>query len=96
MPLEKLGVPDNVIGLIRSCHEGAKARVSINGNLLEEKVEGLTQGCTLAPTLFNLYACLVMERWKAWVIDLNGVGTAMLNKLDGKLFRRSSRGAQGV
>ena len=63
--LEKIGVPDNMIKLICSFHEGMKAQVSINGELLEEKIDvqnGLRQGCTLAPTLFNLYACLVMER----------------------------------
>ena len=64
--LEKLGVPGRVITLVRSFHEGMKARISISGKLLEEEIEadnGLRQGCTLAPTLFNLYASLVEERW---------------------------------
>ena len=61
--LQKLGVPDDVIELIRSFHEGMKARVCIDGELLEEEISvdnGLRQGCTLAPTLFNLYACVVV------------------------------------
>ncbi len=62
--LEKLGVPGDVVKLVQSFHEGMKARVSINGELLEEEIEvenGLRQGCT--PTLFNLYACLVYLPW---------------------------------
>ena len=27
---------------------------------------GLRQGCTLTPTLFNLYACAVQETW--WLL----------------------------
>ena len=97
--LEKLGVPDSMIRLVQSFHEGMKAQVSINGELLEEKIEvenGLRQGCTLAPTLFNLYASLVMERWTERVAGLEGVGTGMLCKFDGKLFRRSTKDSQQV
>ena len=63
--LDKLGVPAPAIGTIRSFHEDMQARVQISGELLEEiPVEnGLQQGCTLAPTLFNLYACLMVEQW---------------------------------
>ena len=95
--LEKLGVPDSMIRLVHSFHEGMKAQISINGELLEEKIEvenGLRQGCTLAPTLFNLYACLVMERWTERVAGLEGVGTGMLCKFD--LFRRSTKDSQQV
>ena len=99
LALERLDVPASVVELVKSFHVDMKARLSINGQLMEEEVEvenGLRQGCTLAPTLFSLYACLVMERWTAQVRDLEGVGTSMLCKLDGKLFRRSTRGSQQV
>ena len=94
--LEKLGVPDSVVNLVKSFHDGMKAQLSINGELVEEKIDvdnGLRQGCTMAPTLFNLYACLMMERWTARVEDLEGAGTCLLYKYDGKLFRRSTRDA---
>ena len=40
------------------------ARICIDGEPLEEEISvdnGLRQGCTMAPSLFNLYACLVVE-----------------------------------
>ena len=97
--LQKLGVPDDVIELIRSFHEGMKARVCIDGEPLEEEISvdnGLRQGCTLAPTLFNLYACVVVEQWAKRVKHLEGVGICLKYKLDEKLFRRSTRDAQQV
>ena len=72
--LEKLVVPDLVIDIIRSFHEGMMARVCMNGELLAEdiKVEnGLRQGCTMASVLFNLYTCLVFERRSSNVADLD-------------------------
>ena len=62
--LQKLGVPKTIIDIIQSLHEGMKARVWVEGELLEEidVDNGLRQGCTLAPVLFNIYACLVVER----------------------------------
>ena len=46
----------------------------------------------MAPTLFNLYACLMVERWAAQVEDIVGAGTCLLYKYDGKLFWASTRG----
>jgi len=60
-----LGVPEVLVDIIRSFHDDMEARVSLNHLLLEEINEknGLCQGYTMAPTLFNLYACAVVERW---------------------------------
>ena len=61
--LWKLGVPDDLITLIKSFHQDIKARLRVDGNLLEEieVANGLRHGCTMVPTLFNLYACVVAE-----------------------------------
>ena len=40
--------------------------------------------------LFNIYACLFVERWAERVADIAGVGG---NKHDQKLFRRYTRNA---
>ena len=93
--LEKLGIPEEVISIVRSFHENKKARIRVDGELLEEiEVEnGLRQGCTMAPSLFNLYARVVAERWLHRVSDIEGVGTYLLYKYDQNLFRRNTRGA---
>ena len=93
--LEKLGVPDQIIDIIRSFHEGMQAQVQMQGELLEEiAVEnGLKQGCTMAPVLFNLYACLVVEQWMARIND-EDVGNYVQCKFDHKLFRRSTGTAE--
>ena len=51
--LKKLGVPDLIIDIVRSLHEGMKAQVRVNGEISEKiNVEnGLRQGCTLAPEM---------------------------------------------
>ena len=53
--LQKLGIPGSIIDIIQSLHEGMKARVRVDGKLLEEEIDvdnGLRQGCTLASVLF--------------------------------------------
>ena len=77
--LKKLGVPDVLVGIIKSFHTNMRARVRVYGELLEE-IEvnnGLRQGRTMAPILFNLYACLVAERWLDRVQHEEGEGTRM-------------------
>ena len=65
MVLRKMGVPDVLVEIIKSFHSDMKARVRLDGELLEEieVTNGLRQGCTMAPSLFNLYACAVADRW---------------------------------
>ncbi len=75
--LKILGVSERIIDIVRSLYEGMKARVRVDGVLLEEIAvnNGLRQGCTLAPVLFNLYACLVAERWSSRKADVEVAGT---------------------
>ena len=88
--LWKLGVHSDLITLIRSFHQDMKARLRVDGNLLEEieVANDLRQGCTMAPTLLNLYACVIAQRWLDRVKTIEGVGTLVVNKQDGQLFRR--------
>jgi len=39
---------------------------------------GLRQGCTMATTLFNLFACVVAEGWEKRIKEIADVGTLML------------------
>ena len=61
--LQKLGVPEAMIDLVKSFHSGMKARVRVDGTLLDDfnVSNGLRQGCVMV--LFNLYASIVSERW---------------------------------
>ena len=94
--LRKLGIPENVIAIIQPFHENMRAQICCNGKLSDDiKVDnGLRQGCLIAPTLFNLYACLMVERWKEKVKELKGVGILLNYKLNEKLFRRYTRNAE--
>ena len=77
LALRKLGVPEKTVQLIRSFHSGMEANICVEGELLEEiSVEnGVRQGCCIAPVLFNLYTCLLIECWAARVEEHDGVGT---------------------
>ena len=67
LALKKLGAPAEVIQLIRSLHMGMKAKICHDGSLLEQLSvqNGPRQGCCMAPVHFNLFTCLVTERWLA-------------------------------
>ena len=87
LTLKKLGVPDHTIDIIRSFHDGMTAQIKLNGTLLEpiSVDNGLQQGCCMAPVLFNLYACFVMECWSARVQDPS-VGVMINYKYDKSYF----------
>ena len=54
--LAKLGCPPNFIRMVRSFHDGMMARVIHDGAVSEPfpVMNGVKQGCVLAPTLFSL------------------------------------------
>ena len=60
--LEKYRVPPTMLSVIRSFHEDMTAVVRVGNDLTEdiEVTNGLRQGWTLAPTLFNLYFSAVV------------------------------------
>ena len=95
MVLRKLGVPDVLVEIVMSFHSNMQPKVRVDGELLEEieVTNGLRQGCIMAPTLFNLFACAVAERWTERIREVEGAGTQILYKLDQQLFRRLTRKA---
>ena len=92
LSLRTLGVPD-IIDIIRSFHDNMNASIRVDGELLEEIEVGFRQGCSMAPTLFNLYACVVGERWRSRVAEMEDTGSYLRYKSDQQLFRRYTRNA---
>ena len=71
-----------------------KTQVLVNGEVPDEKiavVHGLRQGWMVAPTLVNLYACIVAERWRERLERYEGMGICLYHKVDGKLFGRYTK-----
>jgi len=93
--LRKLGVPELSVQLIRSFHSDTKAKIRSNGEALDaiDVQNGLRQGCCVAPVLFNLYTCLVVERWLVNVGGEVDVGIVAHYKYIYCLFRRYTRNA---
>ena len=60
--LERVGVPQHMLGLIHSLNNGMEARVCVAGGLTDaiSVANGLWQSCTLAPTLFDIYFATVV------------------------------------
>ena len=64
--LMKCGVPTRMLGIIQSFHQDMNAEVRV-GSAMSESLEvknGLRQGCTLAPTLFNMYFSAMVACWR--------------------------------
>ena len=57
--------PPPPVNIIQSLHDGMKAEVTVDGATTPEinVTNGLRQGCSIAPTLFNLYLNYVIEEW---------------------------------
>ena len=92
----KLGVPEVLINIVRSFHENMTVQIRLGGELLEgiDVNNGLRQGCTIAPTLFNLYSYAITKRWLSRIKNVESVGTRLLYRLDQQFFRRSTSGAE--
>ena len=65
--LEKYGVPPTMLSVIKSLHEGMTAVVRVGDSCTDgiEVTNGLRQGCTLAPILFNLYFSAMVRCWRS-------------------------------
>ena len=74
--LQKYGVPDVTIDLIRSLHYGMSATVTVGRERSEPFMvqNGLHQGCTIAPTLYIMYSELVIAHGLSWC-NIAGVDT---------------------
>ena len=88
--LRKYGVPDVLIELMQSLHDGISATVTVGGGRSEPFFiqNGLRQGCTIAPTLFILYFGLVIDSQCGWCTV---VGVKVQFKLGGKLVEERTR-----
>ena len=61
--LKKLGIPDTMLKVIASFHDGMKASVVSNGDTSEsfEVTNGTKQGCVMAPILFALFFSVMLK-----------------------------------
>jgi hypothetical protein len=70
--LRRFGVPESLVKVIRSFHDGMQAAVKLGGELSDpfEVLQGLRQGCVMSPVLFNMYfAAMILEvgkRFSVW------------------------------
>ena len=64
--LERCGVPPKMLSVVMSLHQSMLSKVRVSSSLSEcfEVKNGLQQGCTLAPTLFNIYFSAVVAGWR--------------------------------
>ena len=64
--LERFGVPPVLLAMIRSFHVDMRAAVTVKGRYSDSFAvkNGVRQGCTIAPVLFNLYLCAVVDDWR--------------------------------
>ena len=64
--MEKCGVPPKLLSIVKSFHEEMQAKVGVEEVAAEhfEFQNGLRQGCTLSPILFNIYISAVVTMWR--------------------------------
>ena len=61
--LKEMGIPDHLICLLRNLYAGQEATVRTGHGTTDwfQIGQGVRQGCTLSPCLFNLYAEYIMR-----------------------------------
>ena len=64
-----------MVEIVQSFHNNMSAELKINGEMTGGEISmtnGLCQGCTMAPILFNLFFNAVVEAWQSRCTD-NGI-----------------------
>jgi hypothetical protein len=84
--LGKIGCPQKFVRMIELLYTNVKARLIIDGELsnLFDYNSGVKQGCKLAPTLYGIYAAILL--WLAYK-DIKHEHSILIRfRVDGKLF----------
>ena len=89
--LLRLGVPEHLVRLLQSFHDNMSATIIVNGSPVEgiKVCNGPRQGCSMALSVWNLFAVAVMERWNTRIRARGVHGLPMRCCVDGQLFKRS-------
>ena len=77
-------MPVKMLNVVKSFHEGMHSEVRVGSTVTDrfEDRNGLQQGCTLAPTLFNIYFSAMVADWHN---RSNGAGVSVFYKHGRKL-----------
>ena len=87
--LQVLGVPPGLVRLIASFHTGMSAKVRVGSSHTDEIPvnNGLRQGCSIAPVLFNLFFELVLEKWRSEMAENHpNCDVSFRFNINGKLY----------
>lgn len=88
----KLGIPSSLVKLIASFHTNMSASVRVEDTHTPHITvnNGLRQGCTMSPVLFNLFFAVVLDRWRTVMGQSCPEDEFFFNFniLDGNLFHR--------
>ena len=84
--LRKLGCPPKFIRIIKKLYTDVHARLIVDGELTQslEYNSGVKQGCKLAPTLFGIYAAVLL--WLAFKKIKHTCSVQIRLRYDGDLF----------
>ena len=82
MVLERLGVPDELINLIKGLLNGSEAAIRIKGEIVGKFSldMGLKQGSVFSPLLFNIFFGAIIDAWQKRLL---GKGIPLMFNLNG-------------
>ena len=92
--LSRAGIPAPMLAVIRSFHTDMSAVVRVENTTTDpiRVTNGLRQGCTMAPVLFNIFMWAVVTVWQRRVRDVPGVGFEFRHcDGDNNLYRKPTR-----
>ena len=97
----RFGVPPKMLAAIRNFHDGMRAHVRMDGGILSDRFEvlqGLRQGCNLAPLLFNLFfAAMLLVCVDEFAADARVMeDMVMVEKAVATRKKRGKRGKTGI